>query len=62
VRRRTFVGLTGVTMVSAVLDGIPRPRPPADAEALAPVLTGHAVDPAALEAPGRYQSPSPRSG
>jgi hypothetical protein len=49
VRRRTFVGLTGVTMVSAILDGIPRPRPPADAEALAPVLTGHSVDPAALE-------------
>jgi len=51
VRRRTFVGLTGVTMVSAILDGIPPPRPPADAEALAPVLTGHTVDPAALEAP-----------
>ena len=51
VRRRTFVGLTGATMVSAILDGIPRPRPPADAEALAPVLTGHTVDPAALEAP-----------
>jgi hypothetical protein len=49
VRRRTFVGLTGATMVSAILDGIPRPRPPADAEALAPVLTGHSVDPAALE-------------
>jgi hypothetical protein len=51
VRRRTFVGLTGATMVSAILDGIPRPRPPADAEALAPVLTGHSVDPAALEVP-----------
>jgi outer membrane murein-binding lipoprotein Lpp len=51
VRRRTFVGLTGATMVSAILDGIPRPRPPADAEALAPVLTGHTVDPAALEVP-----------
>ena len=51
VRRRTFVGLTGATMVSAILDGIPRPRPPAGAEALAPVLTGHTVDPAALEAP-----------
>ena len=41
--------LTGATMVSAILDGIPRPRPPADAEALAPVLTGHTVDLAALE-------------
>ena len=51
VRRRTFVGLTGATMVSAILDGIPRPRPPADAEALAPVLTGHSVDPSALEVP-----------
>jgi hypothetical protein len=51
VRRRTFVGLTGATMVSAILDGIPRPRPPADAEALAPVLTGHTVDPAVLEVP-----------
>jgi hypothetical protein len=51
VRRRTFVGLTGATMVSAILDGIPRPRPPADAETLAPVLTGHSVDPAALEVP-----------
>ena len=51
VRRRTFVGLTGATMVSAILDGIPRPRPPADAEALAPVLTGYSVDPAALEVP-----------
>jgi hypothetical protein len=51
VRRRTFVGLTGVTMVSVILDGIPRPRPPADAEALAPVLTAHTVDPAALEVP-----------
>ena len=50
VRRRTFVGLTGATMASTILDGIPRPRPPADAEALAPVLTGHTVDPAALEA------------
>jgi len=51
VRRRTFVGLTGATMVSAILDGIPRPRPPADAEALAPVLTGQTVDPAVLEVP-----------
>ena len=51
VRRRTFVGLTGATMASAILDGIPRTRPPADAEALAPVLTGHTVDAAALEAP-----------
>jgi hypothetical protein len=51
VRRRTFVGLTGATMASAILDGIPRTRPPADAEALAPVLTGHTVDPAALKAP-----------
>ena len=50
-RRRTFVGLTGATMASAILDGIPRTRPPADAEALAPVLTGHAPDAAALEAP-----------
>lgn len=50
-RRRTFVGLTGATMASAILDGIPRSRPPADAEALAPVLTGHAPDAAALETP-----------
>ena len=50
VRRRTFVGLTGATMASAILDGIPRPRPPADAEALVPVLTGHVPDAAALQA------------
>src|ERR1019366_207424 len=52
VRRRTFVGLTGATMVSAILDGIPRPRPPADAEALAPVLTGHRAGPPAPVLPG----------
>jgi hypothetical protein len=50
VRRRTFVGLTGATMVSAILDGIPQPRPAVDAEALASVLTGHVADPAALQA------------
>ena len=49
VRRRTFVGLTGATMISAILDGIPRPSPPADTEALASVLTGHAADTAELE-------------
>jgi len=43
VRRRTFVGLTGATMVSAILDGIPRPSPPVDTDALASALTGHAV-------------------
>ena len=50
VRRRTFVGLTGATMVSAILDGIPQPSPPADAEALASVLTGHSVEAAEPEA------------
>jgi hypothetical protein len=50
VRRRTFVGMAGATMVSAILDGIPRPRPPADVEALASVLTGHAPDVAAPDA------------
>ena len=49
VRRRTFVGLAGATMVSAILDGIPRLSRPADAEALAPVLTGYTPDAAALE-------------
>lgn len=49
VRRRTFVGLTGATMVSAILDGIPRPSPPAETEALASALTGHAADTAEAE-------------
>ena len=49
VRRRTFVGLTGATMVSAILDGIPQPSPPADTEALASVLTGQAADTAEPE-------------
>ena len=49
VRRRTFVGLTGATMVSAILDGIPRPSPSADTEALASALTGHAADTTAPE-------------
>jgi hypothetical protein len=49
VRRRTFVGLTGATMVSAILDGIPRPSPPADTDALASALTAHASDTAESE-------------
>jgi transcriptional regulator with XRE-family HTH domain len=49
VRRRTFVGLTSATMISAILDSIPRPSPPADTEALASVLTGHAADTGELE-------------
>ncbi len=44
VRRRTFLGLTGATMVGAVLDDIPRSDAAIDAEPLAPVLAGHLAD------------------
>jgi hypothetical protein len=51
VRRRTFVGLTGASMVSAMLAESVSCRPPAETEALASVLTGDA-DSLALPAPG----------
>ena len=45
VRRRSFMGLAGPSLFSAVLTGI-GPGSPAGAEALAPVLTGHPGCPA----------------
>jgi hypothetical protein len=42
VRRRSFMGLTGASLFSAMLTGI-APGSPADPEALAPILTGHPV-------------------
>jgi hypothetical protein len=44
VRRRTFAGLTGATVIGAMLDGIPHPGTAIDAASLAPVLTGHPAD------------------
>jgi hypothetical protein len=49
VRRRTFVGLTGATIVSAMLDAVPSPGERVDAEPLAPVLAGHPDGTASLE-------------
>jgi len=49
VRRRTFVGLTGATIVSAMLDGVPGPGAPVDAEPLAPILAGHPDGTASVE-------------
>jgi transcriptional regulator with XRE-family HTH domain len=50
-RRRTFVGLTGASLISALLgDGAPS-NAPADAEPFAPILTGHSAGPA-LGEPG----------
>lgn len=43
VRRRSFLGLAGASMFSAMLTGI-APDGPAGAEPLAPVLTGYAQD------------------
>ncbi|MDQ2815356.1 MAG: hypothetical protein M3Z75_26810 [Actinomycetota bacterium] len=43
VRRRTFVGLTGASLVSAMLAESASGRPPAETEALASVLIGHAA-------------------
>jgi hypothetical protein len=47
VRRRTFVGLTGASLFSAMLTGTARSSPLIDAEPFAPVLAGHIT-----EAPG----------
>jgi hypothetical protein len=44
VRRRTFIGLTGATMVGAVLDGSQESSTAIDSEQLAPVLAGHLAD------------------
>jgi transcriptional regulator with XRE-family HTH domain len=45
VRRRTFVGLTGATIVGAMLDGAQHATTPAiDAEPFAPVLAGNPAD------------------
>jgi len=41
VRRRTFLGLTGATVVGAMLDDAAQPGAAIDAEPLAPVLAGH---------------------
>jgi transcriptional regulator with XRE-family HTH domain len=52
VRRRTFVGLTGATLFSAMLAGSSR-GPRIDAEPFAPVLAAHIADttPGTLDAP-----------
>jgi transcriptional regulator with XRE-family HTH domain len=44
VRRRTFVGLTGASLFSAMLAGTSRDGPIVDAEPLAPVLAGHMAE------------------
>jgi len=44
VRRRTFVGLTGASMIGALLGGTPADSPPFGASLLAPVLSMHDVD------------------
>jgi Helix-turn-helix domain len=53
VRRRTFVGLAGASIFSAMLTGTTRATPAVDAEPLAPALTGHPADtaPATLDPP-----------
>jgi transcriptional regulator with XRE-family HTH domain len=52
VRRRTFVGLTGASLFSAMLAGTSRSGPLIDAEPFAPVLAGHITDatPGAMDA------------
>jgi transcriptional regulator with XRE-family HTH domain len=52
VRRRTFVGLTGATLFSAMLAGTSR-GPRIDAEPFAPILAGHLADttPGTLDTP-----------
>src|SRR5205823_5500281 len=52
VRRRTFVGLAGASIFSAMLTGTAG-ETAADAEPLAPALTGHPADPT----PGSLDSP-----
>ena len=42
-RRRTFVGLTGVSLISVMLAEATSGSPPAETEALASVLTGSAL-------------------
>jgi len=49
VRRRTFVGLTGASILSAMFADPARGEPPVDGEPLTPVLTSHA--PATLPTP-----------
>ena len=44
VRRRTFVGLAGASLFSAMLAGSSRSGPAIDAEPLAPILAGHTPD------------------
>ena len=51
VRRRTFVGLTGASILGAMFADPARPEPPVGGEPLAPVLTSHAP---------RYAASSPR--
>jgi hypothetical protein len=53
VRRRTFVGLTGASLFSAMLAGTSRSGPLIDAEPFAPVLAGHIADatPGTVDAP-----------
>ena len=54
VRRRTFVGLTGASLFSAMLAGTSRDGPIVDAEPLAPVLAGHIAE----ATPGLADTPS----
>ena len=49
VRRRTFVGLTGATLFSAMLAGTTR-GPLIDAEPFAPILAGHLTEAPAVDA------------
>ncbi|HYZ52396.1 MAG TPA: helix-turn-helix transcriptional regulator [Streptosporangiaceae bacterium] len=53
VRRRTFVGLTGASVFSAMFADSARGKPSVDAESLAPVLATHEADapPAPLDVP-----------
>jgi hypothetical protein len=51
VRRRTFVGLTGATLLGAMLADPEGPASTVDGRTLAPILTSHSTDPA-LAPPG----------
>jgi len=50
VRRRTFVGLTGTSLLASILD-VASDKRPLDAEPLVAILTGHVAD-TGLEQPG----------
>lgn len=48
-RRRTFVGLTGASLISAVLGDVVPDSTPAEAEPFAPILAGHPASTAPAE-------------